>query len=91
MKNLWLLVFLFALNTLNAQTYLPGLWKGSRNWVMTKGGIEAKDGYTFELFLELEGSYLKGRSYVHLNETEVIEMQVKRTAQYGSLAQFIRY
>lgn len=75
MKNYFLLILmtLFTSINLQAQAHLPGLWKG----FMTKGGLFSEEGYTFELFLEVDGSYLKGRSYVHLNDSEVVEMEVK--------------
>lgn len=56
-----------------AQKQLSGLWEG----VITKGGLDARDGYKFELYLELEGNRIKGRSYVYLDKGQVIEMDLR--------------
>lgn len=73
MKKILLIAFLGLAQIGFSQSHLPGLWKG----LMTKGGLQSKTGYTFELFLEVDGTQLSGRSYVHLNKEEVVEMQVR--------------
>lgn len=73
MKKMLLFAFLGFAHIGISQSYLPGLWKG----MMTKGGLDSKTGYTFELFLEVDGAELSGRSYVHINKGEIIEMQIK--------------
>ena len=49
------------------------MWKGK----MFIGGLNGTEEIDFELFLELDGKIVKGRSYVHLKSGEVIEMNVK--------------
>lgn len=56
-----------------SQKGLAGLWKGK----ITKGGIYSSEGYDFELYLEVDGKNIKGRSYVHISKDEVIEMQIR--------------
>ena len=55
-----------------SQHFLEGLWQGT----MTRGGIHAQNGYKFELYINVEGSQITGRSYVYINEEEVIEMDI---------------
>ena len=73
MKNyLTLMLFLLFATQIFAQHRLEGLWEGT----MTRGGIYSDQGYKFELLIEIEGSQIKGRSYVYLSDEEVIEMDV---------------
>ena len=74
MKNGPLLfLFLLIAHLGFGQKGLAGLWEGK----ITKGGIYSEDGYKFELFLEVEGPVITGRSYVHLGKNQVIEMDVE--------------
>lgn len=75
MKNgFFLLLFLAALPaTAGAQHRLSGLWEG----VITTGGIYSREGHKFELYLDVNGNKLSGKSYVYLADDKVIEMAVK--------------
>ena len=74
MRKFTLLLFLLSgCSLLYAQHHLEGLWEG----VMTEGGLHGNDGYKFELLIRLEGSKIEGRSYVHLEEGKVIEMDIR--------------
>ncbi len=66
-------VFLFIGLPLTGQKHLEGLWEG----FITKGGLDQEDGYKFELLIKLDGHSVTGRSYVHLEEGKVIEMDVR--------------
>jgi hypothetical protein len=72
--SLWLL-FLGLPVFGQAQKHLEGLWEG----YITRGGIHAKDGYPFELFLEIKGKQLNGRSYIHIAKDQIIEMDIRGT------------
>ncbi|MEM8523035.1 MAG: hypothetical protein AAGG68_00255 [Bacteroidota bacterium] len=52
--------------------YLSGHWKG----YITQGSLEATVGLPFEIYLEVKGSSVKGRTYVHQENGDVIEMEV---------------
>lgn len=73
MKKILFIVLIGLAQIGFGQSYLPGLWKGT----MTKGGLQSTTGCTFELFLEVDGAQLSGRSYVHVSKEEVIEMQIR--------------
>ena len=65
----------FCLTTNYAQKankYLSGYWKG----YITQGSLEATVGLPFEMYLEVKGSLVKGRTYVYQENGEVIEMEV---------------
>lgn len=64
---------------------LEGLWKGT----MTLDGLDSKKKVKFELFLKKEKSQLIGRSYLHLSDSRVIEMEVKGTL-YGDLSIYLK-
>ncbi|MCP3930390.1 MAG: hypothetical protein GY705_14965, partial [Bacteroidetes bacterium] len=68
--------FLFILSTLilniSIAQHLAGLWQG----VITKGVLSSQTGDKFELYLEKDGSQIKGRSYIYLDNGNVIEMDV---------------
>ncbi|MEL6720655.1 MAG: hypothetical protein AAFO82_09590 [Bacteroidota bacterium] len=55
-----------------ANKYLSGYWKG----YITQGSLEATVGLPFEMYLEVKGYSVKGRTYVHQKNGEVIEMEV---------------
>ena len=67
------LVSLFIVTAGFAQKGLEGLWEGT----ITKGGIYSEAGDRVELFLEVEGSKISGRSYVHMPDGKVVEMELK--------------
>lgn len=68
-----LCLLLLCVASVSAQRGLAGVWKGK----ITKGGIYSNDGYDFELYLEVDGKNLRGKTYVYLPDNEVIEMQVR--------------
>jgi len=70
--TLFVLLF-FALSTLTAQKGLAGLWEGTLTW----GGLHNTQTYKFELLIQVEGNKVRGRSYIHLPEGEVLEMDVR--------------
>ena len=63
---------------------LEGRWEG----VITKNGLETDDGYKFELFLEVENGFVKGRSYIHLSDTLIVEMDISGRL-YGDRSVYI--
>lgn len=75
MKKNWLLFAFFCLivTAITAQSRLDGLWEGE----ITYGGLHSSQSYRFQLWLEIKGDYVTGRSYVYLTNEEVIEMDVK--------------
>lgn len=74
-----ILLFILAFPT-QAQDSLEGLWKG----VITDGGIESDNSYTFELFIQKEGKKITGKSYVHLEKGKVLEMEVRGWLYYDN-------
>ncbi len=64
--------FGFLGNAIGQERFLEGLWEGE----MTVGGLESQQGLRFELLLTTEGRQLSGRSYVYLQDGEVIEMKI---------------
>lgn len=73
MKN-WLTLMLVAvtLSTGYTQHRLDGLYEGT----LTRGGIYSKEGLRFELLLEVKGNEVIGRSYLHIDKNEIIEMDI---------------
>mgnify|MGYP006283230355 CR=1 FL=1 len=71
--TLLLAMLLLAELPLSGQKHLEGLWEG----YITKGGLHTEDGYKFELLIKLDGHRITGRSYIHLEEGKVIEMDVR--------------
>jgi len=68
-------VFTFFSTSVDAQKhhkYLSGYWKG----YITQGSLEATVGLTFEMYLEVKGTIVKGRTLVHEKDGTVIEMSV---------------
>lgn len=68
-KTLPLFLSLFILNTLSGQQYLPGLWKGT----LTQGDKE----YRVEIYIVKKRSKLSGRSYVYLDDNQVVQGELK--------------
>lgn len=75
MKKCLLLLFACCLffPAAYAQKHLEGLWEG----VIAKGGIYSNSGYKFELLIELDGSKVTGRSYIYVDDDQIIEMDIK--------------
>ncbi|MDP4709781.1 MAG: hypothetical protein NWR67_14935 [Saprospiraceae bacterium] len=67
-----LFVILVSGWSLSAQEQLNGLWEG----VLTRGNLEARDGYRFELYLKVEGARITGRSYLYLEKGKIVEMEL---------------
>jgi hypothetical protein len=63
-----LICLLLPIASLHAQKGLKGKWEGT----ITFGGHEKKEGYKFELFIESNGKTVKGQTYIHLSDTEVV-------------------
>lgn len=55
------------------QHRLAGQWEGQ----MTYGGLLSQKEYKLELFLQVEGSKVKGRSYVYYDPQTVITMDIR--------------
>ena len=55
------------------QHKLDGQWEGE----MTYGGLVSQKEYKLELFLQVKGSKVKGRSYVYYDNETVITMDIK--------------
>jgi len=55
-----------------ANKHLSGYWKG----YITQGSLEATAGLPFEMYLEVKGSKVRGRTYVHQKDGKVVEMSV---------------
>lgn len=84
-KLLFLCIFLFLSSIIFAQGRLDGLWEGE----ITYGGLDSPQSYRFQLWLEVKDQYITGRSYVFLNQEEVIEMEVKGR-MYGDLSVYLQ-
>lgn len=54
--------------TLAAQKGLKGKWEGT----ITFGGYELKEGYKFEMHIEVIGSLVKGQTYIHKGDEVII-------------------
>ncbi len=73
MKLLYLLgIALICTSSLSAQKDIEGLWEGTISF----GGIYSKDTYKFQLYLQTRGKKIVGKSQIHLNEQDIIEMEV---------------
>lgn len=59
--------------SLCAQRHLEGMWEG----VITEGGFNKRNGHRFQLFLELDGNKVSGRTYIYLAKDRIIEMDVR--------------
>jgi len=52
---------------------LNGLWEG----VITEGGIYSNEGHRFQLYLEVNEKYIKGRSYIYVSANSIVQMQLR--------------
>ena len=52
---------------------LNGLWEGT----ITEGGIYSNQGHRFQLYLEANEKYIKGRSYIHVSADSIVQMQLR--------------
>jgi hypothetical protein len=87
MKKIWLLFAFVCLSLLTsvAQSRLDGLWEGE----ITYGGLHATQSYRFQLWLEVKGEYITGRSYVFISNEDVLEMEIKGRL-YGDWSIYLR-
>lgn len=58
---------------LHAQKGLAGLWEG----VITEGGIHTTKGHRFQLYLEVNEKYIKGRSYIYIGNDSIGQMDLR--------------
>lgn len=76
MRPLFILIILCFISSLNltaqSSKYLNGYWKG----YITKNSLSETTGLSFELYLEVQGSTIKGRSYVFEEDGTVTEMEI---------------
>lgn len=68
-----LCLLFFSVAVSPAQKGLAGIWEGTLTW----GGLDSYESYKFELLIQVEGNRIKGRSYIHLSEGEILEMDVR--------------
>lgn len=57
----------------SAQKGLAGLWEG----VITEGGIYTTEGHRFQLYLEVNERYIKGRSYIYIGADSIVQMDLR--------------
>ncbi len=63
-----LILLLLPVMVLKAQKGLKGKWEGT----ITFGGYDKKHGEKFELYIESKGSQVLGRTYIYLDNSEVL-------------------
>ena len=63
---------------------LEGRWEG----VITKSGRHSTEGYKFELFIKVENGQITGRSYIHLNDRQIVQMDITGK-MYGDRSVYI--
>ncbi|MCB0546734.1 MAG: hypothetical protein KDD19_04050 [Phaeodactylibacter sp.] len=74
MKAILTIAFTAALLLpLSAQKGLAGLWEGT----ITHGGIYSTNGHRFQLYLEVNEKYIKGRSYIHVTADSIVQMELR--------------
>lgn len=72
-RLLFLALFSLTISAATAQnSFLSGFWKG----YMTQGKVGDVYAAPFELYLEVKGNKLIGRSYLYKKNGEIIEMKV---------------
>lgn len=85
--RVWILlsaVFLWAPGA-GAQERLQGLFEGT----LTVGGLESSRKIRLEMFLRFKGQEISGRSYVHLENRQVVEMELKGYL-YGDFSVYLQ-
>lgn len=65
--------FLGASALLSAQNRLEGLWEGS----ITLNGINSTKENRFQMLIHYEEGGVHGRSYIYLDNGEILEMEIK--------------
>ena len=77
--------FCLLFSSLGAQERLQGLFEG----YLTEGGIASSRKIRLEMFLRFKGHEISGRSYVHLGEGKVVEMELKGYL-YGDFSVYLQ-
>jgi len=76
MKRLLLVCALafFAVSISSAQEDHPlaGRWEG----IITQSTHNSTDGYKFELFIKVENNRISGRSYIHISDRQIVQMDI---------------
>ncbi len=54
-------------------------WPGSGKAFSPKGGIHTEEGHRFQLYLEVDGKNIKGRSYIHIRKDSILQMNLSGT------------
>jgi hypothetical protein len=67
-KNLWLIVLFFIPAGLYAQKGLAGQWRGKLTYGSTS--------YPIEIYLQLEGKKITGRTYLEIERGKVLTMAI---------------
>lgn len=75
--TLFFLAITFIVGAQNTKG-LDGLWTGT----MSLGGINSTKTVRFQLYLNVEGTELSGKSIVYLENGEIVEMEVKGYMYY---------
>jgi hypothetical protein len=68
-----LMLLLLPAMVLQAQKGLKGKWEGT----ITFGGYDKKQGEKFELYIENKGSQVLGRTFVYMDNSEVLVRKFK--------------
>ena len=61
------------LSAQNQLAGLNGLWEG----IITEGGIYSNEGHRFQLYLEVNEKYIKGRSYIYVSTDSIVQMELR--------------
>ncbi|MEO0337908.1 MAG: hypothetical protein AAF242_01715 [Bacteroidota bacterium] len=78
--------FLFSISTNAQSSRLEGNWEGT----ITIGGLDSAEEIPFELYLKKDGNrQLVGRSYIHFDKDEIVEMEVKGTL-FGDFSIYLK-
>lgn len=67
-----LAVFATSFSLAQESDPLEGRWEG----VITKNGLQSQEGYKFELFIKVTKGRISGRSYIHISDTHIVQMDV---------------
>jgi len=72
-KNLPFLFLFWFHSEIICQGGLPGTWKGT----ITIGGLEGTQTKPLEVYLQIEGKKITGRSYLELNPGKIVVMSIE--------------
>lgn len=74
LKCAWFFILFTLLNLPgNAQKGIDGHWEGQ----ITLGGLDGQKTIPLELFLVMDGTLISGRSYLYVDDVNVIVMSIK--------------